>query len=102
MAFLDTPLETCLTRVDARRAARGDGPLEDQSNIIKDFKAVQRARQRAVQMGFRVVDIDHNQPFNQIEALLDALRQLALTPTVDNGTGEGPPRVRATTSQTVD
>lgn len=102
MAFLDTPLEVCLQRVDARRAERGVGPLLDNTNIVKDYKAVQRARERAIQMGFHVADINHAAPFNQVEALLESLHQLALAPEMDNGTGDGPPRVRARTPEALD
>lgn len=59
MAFLDTPLETCIQRVVGRRHARGDFREFDPKNVIKDHKAVSNCRQNAIKKGFRVIDLDH-------------------------------------------
>lgn len=62
LAYLDTPLEECIRRVNERRHARGQGTLEDPSNIVKDHRSVARCRNRCIQEGFRVVDLPHADP----------------------------------------
>jgi hypothetical protein len=38
--ILNTPLEECIRRVDARRAAKGQGPLPNPKNIIRDHARI--------------------------------------------------------------
>ena len=38
--FLSTDLQTCIARVNARRAASGKGPLDDPKNIVKDWSQI--------------------------------------------------------------
>jgi cytidylate kinase len=38
--FLDTPLDVCIDRVNARRAEKGKPPLEDPKNIVRDHKRI--------------------------------------------------------------
>lgn len=60
MAFLDTPLSVCIARVRARRVERGaDGAGFDPKNIVADWPRVRSARQNAINQGFTVVDVPH-------------------------------------------
>lgn len=47
MLFLDTPLETCIERVQSRRNERSDGRTFDPSNLAQKYKACQRVKERA-------------------------------------------------------
>jgi len=38
--FLNTPLDVCIDRVNARRAEKGKAPLEDPKNIVRDHKRI--------------------------------------------------------------
>ena len=60
MGFLDTPVETCIERVVERRIARGnDSPFDPNRTLVKDYRAVRRCRENAIQQGFQVVDVPH-------------------------------------------
>lgn len=60
MAFLDTPLEVCISRVRARRVERGvDGAGFNPHNIIADHPRVIGARRNAIAQGFTVLDVPH-------------------------------------------
>lgn len=73
-AFMDTPLEECVRRVNARRAARGAGPIEDIKNIAGKHATIAALRSKlmyghqtpAASRGEvpkrKVADIDHTQP----------------------------------------
>lgn len=61
-ATLDTPLETCIQRVNQRRAAKGKGPLEDTKNIEGKFKSVLSSHKKAEELGRRVFTVRHSKP----------------------------------------
>lgn len=61
-AFLDTPLDVCLDRVRQRRAARGETKEFDETNTRKKYEDTQAARQRLIDEGCWVEDIDHLDP----------------------------------------
>ena len=54
-AFLDTPLALSIERTNARRAARGVGPLEDVTNLAAKHRSVEMCRTRAVAHGCRTL-----------------------------------------------
>lgn len=83
MAFLDTPLDTCLDRIQLRRDERGDTRPFNPANTIKDYKAVQQCRKRAIHGGFRVENIPHLNPIETSLEIIDELYQLACTGQVD-------------------
>lgn len=83
MAFLDTPLETCLTRVQKRRDERGATKPLNPDNTIKDHGNVLRCRGNAIRDGFRVVDIDHRSAITQSMEVLHELSRLANSAALD-------------------
>jgi len=71
-AFLDTPLEKCIKRVESRRLARGNTKPLDPKNVIVKFKNVERSIRVITEIGRRVVIIDHRKAVAQILGLFDA------------------------------
>lgn len=72
-AFLDTPLEECVRRVNQRRLERGVGPLTDTKNIDAKWHTINRLREKLEQgivgAGQRTAIIDHTQPTKSVLAL---------------------------------
>lgn len=73
-AFLDTPLEVCQSRVNARRAERGAAPLTDFKNVDSKWHTIRRLREKLATgaVGDRihgVRDINHIQPVRDVMAL---------------------------------
>jgi len=63
-AFLDTPLDECLRRIAARRAAKGNfEPLNPKNTAVK-HENVYRTKDQMRRLGsaVRIVDIDHREP----------------------------------------
>lgn len=73
-AFLDTPLATCVERVNQRRAAAGKGPLPDSKNVDSKWHTIDRLRQKletgVVGAGQRTAIIRHQTPVKDVLALL--------------------------------
>ncbi len=67
-AFLDTPLEVCLQRIAARRAARGNFEPVNPKNTTVKFDNVLRTKDQMAKLGsaVRIVDIDHTKPVQQV------------------------------------
>lgn len=57
MAFLDTPIETCIQRTIQRTKKPPDW---DPCNVISKHRAVRRCRERAIADGLTVVDLPHD------------------------------------------
>lgn len=89
MAFLDTPLDVCLERIRERRRARGEKRPLNTENTTKDWDAVRRARQNALNQGFVVVDIDHTNSIDQSLGVVRGLCKLSQALALDNGEGTG-------------
>jgi hypothetical protein len=71
MGFLDTPMETCIQRVRDRRLEKGNlKPFDPEKTLVKDYRAVSKAKINAVTAGFNVVTVNHS------EALDDTLLYL--------------------------
>lgn len=69
-AFMDTPLDKCLARVAARRAARGhDRPLNPK-NTVNKHACVQRSIEVIRGLGRRVEIIDHERSVERILEIL--------------------------------
>lgn len=65
-AILDTPVETCLDRVRARRLARGDErPLNETNTRAKHHQTMQTAKTLAG-LGYDVRPIDHTRAFEDV------------------------------------
>lgn len=69
-AFLDTPMEKCIERVKARRAAKGNEKEFDPDNLVKKFDSVVSTYKALKKNGNRVHLIDHE---NIHDALLNIL-----------------------------
>lgn len=71
-AFLDTPLETCLDRVRARRAAAGnDKPLNTANTEMKWGQCVSTYKTLKKE-GYNVALIDHSDAYNNVMEILRA------------------------------
>lgn len=70
LAFLDTPLETCIERVVQRRREKGNDRPFDPKNVVKDFGAVRNCRQNCIDQGFHVVDLDHHDAIKKVLSTL--------------------------------
>jgi thymidylate kinase len=68
-AVLDTPIEVCLARVRARRAARGEEKPLNETNTRQKHEDTIKARARLIEEGYRVVDIDHTDAHHQLYRL---------------------------------
>lgn len=73
-AFMDTPLEECVRRVNSRRAAAGKPPIERTDNIESKWHTIDRLRQKLEQgvvgAGQRTAIIRHQTPVKDVLALL--------------------------------
>lgn len=63
---LDTPLETCLERVQARRNERGDQRPFNPKNTIDKYNQVRRAYELMEEGGRDIRWIDHKDPFTAV------------------------------------
>lgn len=70
-AFLDTPLDECLRRIAARRAAKGNYEPVNPKNTAVKFDNVHRTKDQMARLGssIRIVDIDHREPVRQVMKL---------------------------------
>lgn len=76
MGFLDTPVQTCIDRVLARRMAKGNTrPFDPNKNLVKDYRAVQQCMRNAVAGGFTVTTVPH---LNAAEFCIGYMKQQAL------------------------
>ena len=65
-AYIDTPLQTCLDRVQARRIERGDDRPFNPDNTISAFKSTLAACKNLHEMGgVKVITVDHRDAFNE-------------------------------------
>jgi hypothetical protein len=70
LGFMTTPLDTCLDRIRARRAASGNDKPLNPKNTQSKFESIQRNRFVLAQMGLRCVDV----PFkNSLPTILEIL-----------------------------
>jgi len=58
-AFLDTPIETCLERVEARRAAQGSTNKFNPQLTRDKHQTIVRLQKRVTGMGHRTITLDH-------------------------------------------
>lgn len=65
-AYIDTPLEECLRRVELRRSARGDDRPFNPENTISAFKSTLAACKNLHEMGgVKVITVDHTNAFQE-------------------------------------
>lgn len=71
MAFLDTPLETCIRNVEVRRKARGDERPFNPANLTSKYNSILKNRERIAAAGkLRVVILNYDKGFEQALELL--------------------------------
>lgn len=75
-AFLDTPLETCLARVQARRDARGATKPFNPTITTNDWGSVRRTADKFRAAGLRVVALNHADPLPDLLGALGYPRDL--------------------------
>jgi uridine kinase len=74
MAFLDTPLDTCIERVRQRRLDAGNTkPFDPNRTLIGDYKAVRAAHKNARMQGFQTALVDHTLAVDDVKHLLQRL-----------------------------
>lgn len=88
MAFLDTPLDVCLERVQQRRDDRGTLTAFNPENTIKDHASVKNCMRNAIAQGFTVTTIDHRDAINASYHILYGLSELAKADSLDRREGE--------------
>ena len=59
-AFLDTPIEKCLERVEARRAAQGSTNKFNPQLTRDKHATISRLQKRVTSMGHRTITLDHD------------------------------------------
>lgn len=68
-AFLDTPSDVCIKRVEARRAVRGVEKPFNPVNLLGKYGAIESVHRRALEMGHRCEVINYQQAPQQIMKL---------------------------------
>lgn len=69
-AFLDTPLDVCIKRVNARRITAGNQKPLDPKNLILDHRALQASRRNSEAFGLTCVDINYKHAYDAIVAIM--------------------------------
>lgn len=69
-AFLDTPLDVCLARVEERRARKGNTKPFNPQNTIDKWHTCQVVADKFEADGLPVVWLDHTNPLPQLQDLL--------------------------------
>lgn len=70
VCFLDTPIDVCLARIAARRAARGDErPLNPHNTMVK-HTAVERSRPKLEALGLRCVTLHYKKATKELLEVL--------------------------------
>jgi adenylate kinase family enzyme len=71
-AFLDTPIDLCIERIKARRAAAGNDKPLNEDNTRGRIKKIDALKRKLVSLyGRKVITIDHTNPIPQIMEVYD-------------------------------
>lgn len=71
-AFLNTPIDVCIDRIQQRRLAAGNNKPLNESNTRGRLKPISSLQQKLTRRGSHVVELDYlNQPGDQIIDLLE-------------------------------
>lgn len=73
-AFLDTPLEVCLRRVQQRRNRAGNSKPFNPTNTVNRHAVIERTRERLLEMQRRVIMLPYHRP---LEPLLKLIKEEA-------------------------
>lgn len=68
-ASMDTPLEVCLERINARRAFKGKGPLENTANTEAKHASILKGVPKLAERGLETCWIRHERPISDVLAL---------------------------------
>src|SRR5580765_5586023 len=68
-AFLNTPIELCIDRVKARRLLKGNTKPLNEDNTRNRVRKIEMLRQKLINQGRNVVDIDHKIASQQVMQL---------------------------------
>lgn len=68
-AILDTPLETCLERVQKRRDERGDERPFNPKNTTDKYKQTHDTAKALSKLGYDVRNVDHTRAFEDVLAI---------------------------------
>lgn len=69
-AYLDTPLEVCLTRIKQRRAAKGNAKPLDPKNTKSKYDGILKQIDKVREAGSRVIILDYRKPVTQLLGIL--------------------------------
>jgi hypothetical protein len=70
VGFINTPLQTCLARIQKRREKKGDlRPLNPLNTTVK-YEGIQRSRPQLEALGLRCVTINHHRALREVGAQL--------------------------------
>ena len=64
--FLDTPLDTCIERVKARRKAKGNHRPYDPKNLVKDWHQDRKVMQKLYEAGHSVEWVNHQTSYEEV------------------------------------
>ena len=71
MAFLDTPLETCIKNVEGRRKVRGDDRQFDPKNLTTKYNQIVKSKEKIAEAGkLRVETLNYGRGAEQVLELL--------------------------------
>lgn len=73
LAFLDTPLEVCIKRVEMRRRERADYREFDPRNIVADHPRVASCMRKAVKQKYVVIVVNYDNALEQVKTDLETL-----------------------------
>jgi len=65
-AFMDTPVEVCISRTERRRALRGETKPLNSKNLIEKHKAIETVKRRITSLGHTVIDVNHEHAINEV------------------------------------
>jgi len=80
--FLDTPLETCIERVRARRRKRGDGREFDPANLAAHHARIASLRTKIEAGSVRALTVSSE---NAVETIIEILRRQPMADEVNGG-----------------
>jgi hypothetical protein len=70
VAFMDTPVEECLARIQRRRIAKGDDRPLNPKNTVSKFEGILRSRPQLESLGLRCVTLHYRRAYQEVLALL--------------------------------
>jgi len=69
--FLDTPMQTCIDRVLARRAAKGNDKPFNPKNLVKDWTQIRSLQPKFAAKGRKSHWVEHGMAYEQVLSYLE-------------------------------